>query len=839
MRSRTTLAALALVLFVACAEEGPAPAPTPAAPPPVTPDEVTAALTGALGDARFADQVQSFDGRIAAMTDPAAAEKVKIARDRVLVRALLLATAVPDVGAFVAPLAKGNPEAAAFRLLDDLAKRDPEVAAKVDPWTGVLRSVKDASLPVLLDEDRLTAWVHDADPLVSALRLFAMRRLGDELAGLLKQPEARRWELIVSRFGPLVCPDCLKARETGGLDATYFLGAGNTALVCAAAKDKLPPTSPASTRALFDVLRTECATRRDPLADPAVLRATLGGSNVLLVQLLAAIHQLGIYRIPENPDAFTRKLGDELRAFRDGYDNRAYPLTLPFVTGEEIGLPNAAAGAPGADPRAAAKETAPAAAAPADAKAEKPASAVPAAGAPAAAPAADAKAEPAKPTYVPSVTLPASPRNQPLAVVTVRADGVYVGTRPILQSQRGSFRLLLPNESYPGVRVAETKDLAALLAAKEPGEALTKTGGFAAVVAEVTRQRALLGEAIKTFHASLPADEFLGAAEARVLVSIEGVGDPRVMPAVFRSLVEAGFSVVELVVGATHTPFGVPTLLAYPDVLARESAARPADTHARALLVVADARSTVALYPADVRRAGAPEPARTGDAPEPAGLRKVAGPDKAVFRAELPATTPDFEEKLAGAARWLQTAGKAAPLATLGVARGGDWKLLAPLANVLAHRVEAASRAEADAPALHASAITCAPTVACNGTLLLLDPAVVLPQPGKAPVKAVVTEARPLGFCAKENINKVVMGRMGALKFCYEKELQTYPDLQGKVTMNWTIEEDGAVSGVGPGEDTMKSKRINECLSQTISKLKFDKPQGGVCVVRWPFVFKM
>lgn len=830
MRTRTTLAALALALLVACAEEGPAPAPTPVAPPPTTPEEVTATLTGAFGDPKFAEQVQGFDARIAALTDPAAAEQVKLARDRVLVRAFLLATAVPDVGAFVAPLAKGSAEAAAFRLLDDLVKRDPEVAAKVEPWSTVLRSVKDTSLPVMLDAARLTAWVHETDPLVSALRLFALRRLGDELAALLKQPEARRWESIVGRFGPLVCPDCLKAKETGGLDAAYFLGAGNTALACAAARDKLPlapPTKPASTKALFDVLRAECSERRDPLADPAVLRATLGGSNVLLVMLLDSIHQLGIYRIPENPDPFTRKLGDELRAFRDTYDNRAYPLTLPFVTGEDIPLPEVGATTPSAQPA----ETA--AGAPAPAAEDKTVSSAP----------------PAAPLpkidlisqiiYVPSVTLPASPGNQPLAVVTVRADGVYVGTRPILQTQRGSFRLLLPNESYPGPRVAETKDLVALLASKEPGDALTKTGAFTAVVSEILRQRALQGDAVKSFHASLPAADFLGAAEARVLVSIEGVGDPRVMPAVFRSLAEAGFSVVELVVGATHTPYGVPTLLAYPDVLAKETAALPADTHARPLLVVSDARNVVGVYPPDGRKAGAPEPARAGDAPEPSGLRKVAGPDKAVFRAELSNEKPDFEEKLAGAARWLQSTNKAAPLATVGVTRGGNWRLLTPLANVLAHRVEAASRAESDAPALHTAAITCAPTVACNGTLLLLDPAVTLPQPGKAPAKAVVTEARQLGFCAKENINKVVMGRMGALKFCYEKELQTYPDLQGKVTMNWTIEEDGAVSGVGPGEDTMKSKRINECLSQTISKLKFDKPQGGVCVVRWPFVFKM
>jgi len=775
MRTRTTLAALAILTLVACAEEAPPPAPKPAVPP-ITADEVASTLSGALGGATFAEAVAGVDARLAAMTDAAAVEKGRIARDRVLARAFLLAAALPDLGAFVAPLAKGNVEAAAFRTLDELGKRDPESAAKVDTWSFALRSVKDASLPVMIDTTRAAAWAGDADPLVTALRLYAVRRLGDELAAQLKAPEAQRWEALVRRFGPLACPECLKARETGVLDATWFLKAG----------DAVPSV--------------------EPLGDPALVRATRGASSTVLVALLSRLGPLASLAVPENADPFTRKLGDAWAAWRAGFDTRAYPLTLPFVTGDEPAAP-----APAAD----------------------------AAPAPTDKPAAAAATPPAKPTYVPSVTLPASPANQPLAVLTVRADGVWVGTRPILQVEPGRLRLRLPDETYPGVRAAETKDLAALLAAKEPGDALSKGGAFAAVVAELTRQRALLAAAVPSFHASLPAADFTGPAEARVLVSIEAVGDPKILPGIFHSLDEAGYSVVELVVGATHTPYGVPALLAWPDVLARETAPRPADTHVRPLLVVPDARGVVGLYPPDGRKAGATEPARSGETPEPAGARKIANPDKSLFRVEVPATTPDFEEKLAGTARWLQAANKAAPLAVLGVARGGDWTLLAPLANVLAHRVEAASRAAADAPALHTGAITCAPTVACNGTFLLLDPTLTLPQPGKAPVKATVVEERQLGFCAKEGINKVVMGRMGALKFCYEKELQTYPDLEGKVTMTWTIEEDGAVSGVGATDDTLKSKRVTECLSQTISKLKFDKPQGGICVVRWPFVFKM
>jgi len=30
---------------------------------------------------------------------------------------------------------------------------------------------------------------------------------------------------------------------------------------------------------------------------------------------------------------------------------------------------------------------------------------------------------------------------------------------------------------------------------------------------------------------------------------------------------------------------------------------------------------------------------------------------------------------------------------------------------------------------------------------------------------------------------------------------------------------------------------VEQCVLQTIRRMKFEKPEGGVCVVQWPFVF--
>ena len=99
-------------------------------------------------------------------------------------------------------------------------------------------------------------------------------------------------------------------------------------------------------------------------------------------------------------------------------------------------------------------------------------------------------------------------------------------------------------------------------------------------------------------------------------------------------------------------------------------------------------------------------------------------------------------------------------------------------------------------------------------------------------------EARPLGFCKKSDIDKVRKKRAGAFRFCYERELQSRPDLAGKLSVRFTIDESGKVEGAKITKSTIPDKRIGKCVVKNIRKLRFKKPEGGICVVNWPFTFK-
>lgn len=92
-------------------------------------------------------------------------------------------------------------------------------------------------------------------------------------------------------------------------------------------------------------------------------------------------------------------------------------------------------------------------------------------------------------------------------------------------------------------------------------------------------------------------------------------------------------------------------------------------------------------------------------------------------------------------------------------------------------------------------------------------------------------------FCKESNIREVVQKRANALRNCYEQQLLANPDLSGKIIVLWKIGLDGKVTDASIKSSTMNHSRVESCLTQTVRRMRFDKPDGGICVVEYPFVF--
>ncbi len=106
-------------------------------------------------------------------------------------------------------------------------------------------------------------------------------------------------------------------------------------------------------------------------------------------------------------------------------------------------------------------------------------------------------------------------------------------------------------------------------------------------------------------------------------------------------------------------------------------------------------------------------------------------------------------------------------------------------------------------------------------------------------IKPKLTKGAPkIGdFCDKANIRRVVNAKSNAIRYCFEKELQANPKLSGKIVAQWKVNMDGSVMSTSTASTTMKNKKVEGCINRVIKRMRFQKPNGGICIINYPFVF--
>ncbi len=92
-------------------------------------------------------------------------------------------------------------------------------------------------------------------------------------------------------------------------------------------------------------------------------------------------------------------------------------------------------------------------------------------------------------------------------------------------------------------------------------------------------------------------------------------------------------------------------------------------------------------------------------------------------------------------------------------------------------------------------------------------------------------------FCKASNISQVVQKSASSIRNCYERQLLAEPNLSGKIVMTWKVMLDGTVKDVFVRTTTMNNDKVEKCMERALSRLRFDKPDGGICIIEFPFVF--
>jgi hypothetical protein len=122
----------------------------------------------------------------------------------------------------------------------------------------------------------------------------------------------------------------------------------------------------------------------------------------------------------------------------------------------------------------------------------------------------------------------------------------------------------------------------------------------------------------------------------------------------------------------------------------------------------------------------------------------------------------------------------------------------------------------------------------CPSNVVVLFPEVALPRlPGKVKLK----EAELQVYCDKADIQAKINAKRGAFKFCYDPELQKNPALKGKVSYQFTIDLEGNISEISVAGDELGNSKVVDCATNVLKRIKFRKPVGGECKIRYPYNF--
>jgi TonB family protein len=95
------------------------------------------------------------------------------------------------------------------------------------------------------------------------------------------------------------------------------------------------------------------------------------------------------------------------------------------------------------------------------------------------------------------------------------------------------------------------------------------------------------------------------------------------------------------------------------------------------------------------------------------------------------------------------------------------------------------------------------------------------------------------GAVDRSDIDASVKRNLSKIRWCYEKELTKNSSLNGRIAINFIIDQDGSVPVAKINRSTMNNEIVEKCVVNIIKNIQFPAPRGGgIVIVNYPFVFK-
>jgi hypothetical protein len=99
-------------------------------------------------------------------------------------------------------------------------------------------------------------------------------------------------------------------------------------------------------------------------------------------------------------------------------------------------------------------------------------------------------------------------------------------------------------------------------------------------------------------------------------------------------------------------------------------------------------------------------------------------------------------------------------------------------------------------------------------------------------------EASGPGSITESEVMATLKRNMDKFRYCYEKALLRDGTLAGVVKMAWTVNTSGGASNPNAVSSEINNSELHNCISKTLTSLRFPPAKGGNVEVKFPFVFK-
>ena len=105
--------------------------------------------------------------------------------------------------------------------------------------------------------------------------------------------------------------------------------------------------------------------------------------------------------------------------------------------------------------------------------------------------------------------------------------------------------------------------------------------------------------------------------------------------------------------------------------------------------------------------------------------------------------------------------------------------------------------------------------------------------------EVIAGEPTVMGSLDKELIRKVVHANRQQIRYCYEMQLNRFPNLAGNVTVKFVVSESGSVTNSTLARSTLDNAELETCVADRVKTWQFPMPKGGgVVIVTYPFSFR-